>query len=160
VAGRIPDPHLPDDKNNRLYNLRKARAQKRFEEYVANPRGQQAADSAKRRNLLNRPQSVARRKREIEKRKNPPVKNLNPPRRNAVPQDVVGPNVLPPPRPGKGGKRSWDLPRPGQYLVPDIPHGIYPRRPLRDPKPSDKPKKGTYVPPPPKSKSSFWWLSS
>jgi len=160
MTRRKPDPNLPDSENNRLYNLRKARAQQRFEEYVASPRRQQAADSAKRRNRLMTPQSVARRKREIEQRENPPVKNLPPPRRNAVPQNVV--NELPPPRPSKGGKKSWDLPRPGQYLVPDIPHGINPRKPLRDPKPSDKPKKGTYVPPPPDNKKQnkvqLWWL--
>jgi hypothetical protein len=115
-----------------------------------------------RRNLLNRPQSIARRKREAEERKKlPPPRLLPPPRKNAVPYEAPTWD-LPEPRPSRNGKRSWDLPRPGQYVIPDIPHGIYPRKPLPPPKPGDKPKKGTYVPPPPNlnkpNKIELWWL--
>jgi len=84
---------------------------------------------------------------------NPTANTLPAPRKNAVPQNVV--NTLPPPRPSLNGRKSWSLPRPGQYKIPDIPNGIYPRAPLRAPKLSDLPKKGKYyVPPPPSGAGS------
>lgn len=162
MGRKKPDPQLPDTANNRLHKLREARRESEVRENWNNQRAFREKKDRNRVARLNRPQSIARRKRLAEEREKGKTGELPPPRKNAAPKDVVKPNVLPAPRPSRNGKKSWDLPRPGQYLVPDIPHGIYPRKPLPAPKPSDKPKPGTYVPPPPddkkQNKIQLWWL--
>jgi hypothetical protein len=143
MASNKPDPNDRAE-NNRLNAARKARQAQQFKQYAENPRAFWEKESKRKASYLKRAQSVERRARLA---KEPTVNTLPPPRKNAVPRNVI--NTLPPPRPSLGGKKSWDLPRVGQYKIPDIPHGIYPRKPLPDPKLSDKPKSGRYVPPPP-----------